>query len=120
MKKIYSYILGFALSVILTLIAFGINGIHAASGHRFPTHEQILPTIVALALAQLVVQLVFFLHVGQGDKPRWKLVAFFLTAVIVVILVGGTLWIMQNLRYGHEHGYNVFEEENIHPHVDVP
>jgi cytochrome o ubiquinol oxidase operon protein cyoD len=115
MKKIYSYLLGFTLSITLTLVAFGINGIHSASGHIFPTHEQILPTIIGLALVQLVVQLVFFLHLGQGEKPKWKLVAFILTIVIVAILVGGTLWIMQNLQYSHEHSYDVFDEENIHP-----
>jgi cytochrome o ubiquinol oxidase operon protein cyoD len=115
MKKLYTYILGFALSIILTLIAFGLVFWHEANGHEFPSHEVILPVLIALAIIQLFVQLIFFLHIGKGERSRWNLMVLIFAALIVVILVGGSLWIMQNLKYGHEHSYNVFETENIQP-----
>jgi len=69
-----------------------------------------------LALVQLVVQLVLFLHVGQEEKPRFNLLALSFGLITVVILVGGTLWIMQNLMHmQHVAAPNIFEEENITP-----
>lgn len=115
MKKLYAYIIGFVLSVLFTLAAFGLNFFHEQTGHVFPTHETILPILIALALLQLVVQLVFFLHLGHEKGPRWNLLTFLFAALVVGILVGGTLWIMQHLAEGHEHAYDVFEEENIPP-----
>ncbi len=114
MKQLYAYIAGFVLSVGLTLMAFGLNFIHEQSGHVFPTHETILPVLIVLALVQLGVQIICFLHLGQEEAPRWKLLTALFATLIVVILVGGTLWIMHDLSYGHgQHTFNVFEEENI-------
>jgi cytochrome o ubiquinol oxidase operon protein cyoD len=116
MKKLYVYITGFVLSIIFTFISFGLLFWHEANEHAFPTHEIIFPILIMLAIAQLFVQLIFFLHVGHEGKPRWNLIALVFATIVVVIVVGGTLWIMQNLKYGHEHAYNVFEVENITPH----
>ncbi len=116
MKTFYLYTTGFVLSIFFTLIAFGLDNMHVASGHVFPTHATLLPTLIILALVQLFVQLFFFLHIGQEQKPRWNLTILALTAIIVCILVGGTLWIMHNLAQGHaEQQGNVFTEENIFP-----
>jgi len=119
MKKIYKYIIGFGLSIFLTFLAFGLVGEHVQTGHLFPSHTVLIPVLIGLAIAQLLVQLVFFLHLGQESKPRWNLVAFCFALLIVIILVGGTLWIMRNLAQGHAEGaYNVFMEENIEPHTE--
>jgi cytochrome o ubiquinol oxidase operon protein cyoD len=117
MKALRTYILGFVVSIALTVVAFALAQMHLASGHIFPTHELAVPALVALALVQLVVQLMLFLHVGQEPKPRWNLLAFYFAIIVVVILVGGTLWIMDNLTHMQmQEPYNVFEEENIFPH----
>lgn len=86
-----SYIVGFILSILITLMAyiFVVN-------HLWPK-ETLTYIVMGLAIVQLVVQLVFFLHLGRGDN--WKLVTFILALVIVLIIVVGSLWIMDNLNY---------------------
>ena len=88
-----SYATGFALSLGLTFSAYLIVVNHLASGSALTL------SIFLLALAQLGVQLVFFLHLDKGSKSRWNLIVLLMTAIIVLILVAGTLWIMKNLNY---------------------
>lgn len=91
-----SYTTGFIISLILTLTAYALvtqtvlsswNLVYALSG---------------LAIAQLFVQLHFFLHLGRESRPRWKLHVLLFAAMVVVIVVFGSLWIMKNLMYGHQ------------------
>ncbi|MDO8624175.1 MAG: cytochrome C oxidase subunit IV family protein [bacterium] len=90
------YIIGFALSIALTLAAVGFLEF------SWITDTYLLAVIfVALALAQLIVQLVLFLHMGQGKKPSWNITVLVFALLIVGILVGGTLWIMSNLESQH-------------------
>ena len=58
-----------------------------------------ITAIIFLAVVQLVVQLVFFLHLGRERQPRWNLLAFAFMAIVLLILVLGSLWIMNNLNY---------------------
>lgn len=116
MKNIRTYILGLALSLTLTIAAFGLVEFHLGSAHEFPSHLASVAILTALALIQLLVQLALFLHVGREEKPRFNLMALSFALITVVILVGGTLWIMQNLMHlGHLTQPNVFQEENIYP-----
>lgn len=86
-----SYIIGFVLSIVTTVVAFYIVDTHA-----LPATELYI-TLGALALVQLLVQLIFFLHLSTHSKARWNLISFVFTTLIVFILVIGTLWIMYNL-----------------------
>lgn len=88
-----SYIIGFILSIGLTVVPYMIV-VH----HLFPLHI-VMIAIVVLGVLQLLVQLVFFLHLGGESKPRWNLMAFLFTLLVVAILVIGTMWIMYNLDY---------------------
>lgn len=88
-----SYIIGFILSIVLTIIPFMIVA------QQWLTGSVLYLTIVVLALLQLFVQLVFFLHLNLREEGRWNLLAFAFTAIVVIILVVGTLWIMYNLDY---------------------
>ncbi len=106
MHTLTKYILGFVLSIILTLAAFSLKGV-----------EMAVPILITLATVQLLVQLVLFLHVGSEQKPRWNLAALALALIIVAILVGGTLWIMNNLAHNQETP-NMMVEENIFPHTE--
>ncbi len=97
-----TYVLGFALSTILTLTAFGLTGYHVTGGSLF-TRELLIVVLVGLAVAQLIVQLTCFLHLGKENKPRWNLITFTFAVLVVVILVAGTLWIMSHLaEQGHD------------------
>jgi len=89
-KPIY---LGFILSLILVAAAYRIVTYYHLS------HWALVLTIFALGLAQAIIQLVFFLHLGLGAKPHWNLISFFFMVLVVVVVVGGSLWIMWNLSY---------------------
>lgn len=94
-----NYTIGFALSLLLTLGSFALVQMHALSHHQFPSHELLTMAIAALAIIQLAVQMVFFLHLGKESKAR-DLVMLAFAAAIVALVVGGTLWIMANLQHG--------------------
>lgn len=54
--------------------------------------------IFALALIQIVVHVVFFLHLDTRSEGGWTLLAFLFTAVIVVLTIGGSIWVMYHLN----------------------
>lgn len=70
--------------------------------------------IITLALVQLIVQMVFFLHIGQEERPRWKLWAFISMFAVLMIVVVGSLWIMNNLNYnmGHDMDARMMKERD--------
>lgn len=99
MKTLRAYSMGFGLSIFFTLLAFGLVWYHMQNEHIFPSHEIMVPLLIALAVLQLFVQLVFFLHLGQEEKPRWNSIVFAFAAFVVIILVGGSIWIMNHLEH---------------------
>jgi cytochrome o ubiquinol oxidase subunit IV len=88
-----SYVAGFIFSLVLTGVAYGLVTRHALS------HRSLLAAVAGLAVVQLLVQLVFFLNLDQEGKPRWNLQVLLFAVLVVVIVVGGSLWIMYNLSY---------------------
>lgn len=88
-----SYALGFALSLLLTLVPFAVVVYELVSGLA------LMLVLMVLALAQLIVQLKFFIHLGHERSPRWNRISFVFMVLVVFILVGGSLWIMYNLDY---------------------
>lgn len=92
-RLLLGYLTGFVLSLILTGVAY-----IAITEHLVPSSEA-ASFVVKLAIVQIAVQLFFFLHLGQESRPRWKLIVFFFMLVVLVILVFGSLWIMENLNY---------------------
>lgn len=92
-KALASYISGFVLSLLLTGVAYNLATHSGLRGWGLGY------AVLALAAVQLIVQLVCFLHLGQEREPRWKLLVFDFTLIILVIVIIGTLWIMQHLNY---------------------
>jgi cytochrome o ubiquinol oxidase operon protein cyoD len=90
-SKYISYVVGFVLSVIATFIAYLIV-VH----HIWPTGTLVY-LVLGIAVVQLVTQVVFFLHIGRGSP--WKVITFAFAILIVLIIVIGTIWIMNNLNY---------------------
>ncbi len=88
-----SYTVGFVSSLSLTLLAYWMVVNHKLNGW------QLIFTIVTLALVQCVIQLLFFLQLGNEPKPRWKLAVFGFMLLVIVVIVVGSLWIMDNLNY---------------------
>ncbi len=99
MKTLRTYVVGFVLSILCTLVAFALVYQHVQTGHLFPSHLLVLPLLIGLAVVQLFIQLVCFLHLAEEQKPRWNLTALVFALLVVAILVGGTLWIMSHLNH---------------------
>jgi cytochrome o ubiquinol oxidase operon protein cyoD len=98
MSTLTKYIIGFVLSILFTLIAFGAVSYHLETGHVFPSHMVAVPVLVALAVVQLLVQLICFLHVGRRGEG-WNIISLVFTAFVVLVLVGGSIWIMYHLDH---------------------
>ena len=87
------YIVGFVASLAFTL------GAYLSITHHIFARRELIVLITILALAQFLTQLIFFLHLLDERGPRWKLLVFFSMIGVVLILVVGSLWIMNNLNY---------------------
>lgn len=83
-----SYMIGFILSVILTVIPFGLVMFQSMP------KDAILAIVLIFAVIQVIVHLVYFLHLDRSSEQRWNVIAFIFSAVIIVFLVGLSLWIM--------------------------
>lgn len=88
-----TYITGFVASIALTVTAYLLVSHHSLS------RRALIAAVTGLALVQFLVQMLFFLHLGRETKPRWKLLVALFMAMVVLILVFGSLWIMTNLNY---------------------
>ncbi len=86
-----SYIIGFILSLAFTLLPYYMVVNKTLTGNG------LLAAILGFAVLQLFVQIFFFLHLGRGPKPFYNVVFFFATVGVVIIAVGGSLFIMSNL-----------------------
>lgn len=92
-----SYLVGFALSVLLTLASFGV----VMSG--LVPHDLMMPGIIVFGVAQLVVQLVCFLHMGTSPSQRSNLAIMLFTLLILAIVVVGSLWVLHNMNVNMMH-----------------
>ncbi len=87
------YLIGFGAAALLTALAFWIvmTGAIAHAGIASAA-------VIALAVAQIVVQTGAFLHVNARAQGGWTLIAYVFTAVILVITIAGSVWIMYHLN----------------------
>jgi len=85
-----SYVWGAGLALVLTLVPFAL--VHRGGMARFP----LLIVIGAFALVQMIVHFRFFLHIRFSQK-REDLQLIVFSALVLIILVGGTVWIMSSL-----------------------
>lgn len=92
-----SYLIGFGLSVVLTLASFGV----VMSG--VVPHDLMMPGIVVFGVAQLLVQLVCFLHMGTSPAQRGNLSIMLFTVLILAIVIVGCLWVMHNMNVNMMH-----------------
>lgn len=87
------YATGFVLSVILTAIPFWLVMAKVITDR--PTAVLVLG---ALAVAQILVHMVFFLHMNGKVEGGWTLLSTIFTVVFVVIAIAGTLWVMFHMN----------------------
>ena len=90
--SVKSYVTGFVLSIILTAIPFGLV--------MFPSLSKAttLWVILIFAVIQVLVHLVYFLHLDRSQAQRNNVMAFAFAALVIVLLVGLSLWIMFSIH----------------------
>lgn len=87
------YRIGAILSIILTAVPFWLVMSGAGPGPGVTA-----AIIFAFALVQIVVHVVCFLHLDTQAEGGWTLLAFLFTAVIVILTIGGSIWVMYHLN----------------------
>ena len=97
------YLTGFVLSVVLTAVPFYLV-MTGVLGDKKSTAL----VITAFAAVQIVVHMIFFLHMNTSSEGGWTMMALIFTIVMVVIAMTGSLWVMHHLNVnmmpGHEMG----------------
>ena len=89
-RELTSYLIGYAFSIILTLISFG-----TVIYLREMLSIGVLAGILALsAITQVIVQVVCFLHIRRGDNDGWNVASLLFTGIILLMVVGGSGWVM--------------------------
>lgn len=92
--SLHGYLLGFALAAILTAIPFFIVMANVFSSSRVTGL-----VLLALAIVQIVVHVIYFLHVDFQSEGGWTMLSIVFTLVLVVIALSGSIWIMYHLDH---------------------
>jgi cytochrome o ubiquinol oxidase operon protein cyoD len=88
-----SYTIGFVLSVILTAIPFWL-----VMNNTFDRPATTAFVILAFAAVQMVVHMVYFLHMNTRVEGGWSMLALVFTLVLVIITLSGSIWVMYHLN----------------------
>lgn len=89
-----SYATGFVLSVILTVIPFWL-----VMGDVFSDSGTTGLVIVGFAAVQMVVHMIYFLHLNTKSEGGWNMLALIFTILMVVIMLAGSIWVMYHLNH---------------------
>ncbi len=84
--------LGLGFSIILTAAAFLLAGSHLLYGPSIPV------ALIVLAIAQMGVHLVFFLHITTGPDNTNNVLALAFGILVVFLIGAGSIWIMDHLN----------------------
>lgn len=82
------YVIGFVLSIILTIIPLMVVMNDLLEG------TAAIVVLLVAAVLQFAVQLLFFMHLREEEKPRYNLMTLVFGLVILITIVGGSIWIM--------------------------
>jgi cytochrome o ubiquinol oxidase operon protein cyoD len=89
------YLAGLVIAALLTVVAFTLPMTALVWGPVVPV------ALIALAVGQMGVHLVFFLHISSGPDNTNNILALAFGVLIIALLMGGTLWIMTSLDHHH-------------------
>jgi cytochrome o ubiquinol oxidase operon protein cyoD len=87
-----SYMTGFVLSVVLTAVPFWL-----VMGNVLNDTLMTSIVIMALAAVQIVVHMVYFLHMNTKSEGGWTFLALLFTLTLVVITLVGSIWVMYHM-----------------------
>ncbi len=92
-EAVRNYVIGLFLAAVLTVASFWV-----ASGTGFLYGPGVMMGLAALAVAQMGVHLVFFLHITTGPDNTNNALALAFGALIVGLVIAGSVWIMFHLN----------------------
>ncbi|VEJ44726.1 cytochrome o ubiquinol oxidase subunit IV [Bartonella vinsonii] len=113
-----SYLIGFILAVFFTMgsfipVMYGMMDSWAISTK--------VAYLIGMAIIQIIVQIVFFLHLNSGPDAKWNLSALWFAAICVFIIIGGTWWAISHLNYNMMGGSGrIVEPEVLGSSVTTP
>ena len=87
------YLVGFFLSVVLTAIPFWL-----VMGQVIPSPKVTGFVILAFAAVQMVVHMIYFLHLNAKVEGGWSALALTFTAALVIIMLAGSIWVMHHMN----------------------
>ncbi len=87
------YMIGFLASVILTAIPFWL-----VMGKVFDSPGTTAVIILGFAVVQILVHMIYFLHMNFQSEGGWNMLALLFTAVLLFITLAGSLWVMYNMN----------------------
>lgn len=87
------YMWGFVLSIILTAIPFWL-----VMGNIISDRSTAVMVLGGFAVVQILVHMVFFLHMNGKIEGGWTLLSTIFTVVFVAIGIAGTLWVMFHMN----------------------
>lgn len=105
------YTIGFILSVILTAIPFWL------------VMAKVLPpgttglVLLAFAAVQVVVHMIYFLHMTSKAEHGWSLMSTIFTVIVLVIMMAGSIWVMYHMNANMMPGMEV---DTVHGAHDMP
>lgn len=88
-----SYLTGFGLAVVLTAIPFWL-----VMNHVFADNRMTVVAIMGLGAIQIIVHMIYFLHMNTRSEGGWTILALIFTAVLLFITLTGSLWVMYHLN----------------------
>lgn len=88
------YVTGFLLAVFLTALPFWF-----VMGKTFGGSTTTAAVILAFAAVQIVVHMIYFLHMSPKSEGGWNMLALLFTVMLVVIALSGSLWVMYHLNH---------------------
>jgi cytochrome o ubiquinol oxidase operon protein cyoD len=91
--SIKDYTIGFVLSVILTAIPFWL-----VMGGPLENSQTVTAIIVAFAAVQVIVHMVYFLHMNGKAEGGWTMLSTLFTVVVLVIMLAGSIWVMYHMN----------------------
>jgi cytochrome o ubiquinol oxidase operon protein cyoD len=89
-----SYSIGFLLAVVLTAIPFWL-----VMDHVIPKSNTLGVVLLVFAALQMVVHVVYFLHLNARSERGWNMLAFIFTGTLLFIVMSGSLWVMYHLNH---------------------
>ena len=91
-QGIQGYLVGLAFAVVLTVASFAVLRSPYIYAPGIPV------ALIVFAIAQMGVHLIFFLHITTGPDSTNNVMALAFGVLIVILVVGGSLWIMAHLN----------------------